>query len=64
VVERPRGGHRVLKLNTFVWWLKSWLNSRPGGALRWKRKIAGWEGQGVDMWQASTSKVVALASVG
>jgi hypothetical protein len=25
----------------------SWLNWRPGGALRWKGEIAGWEGRGV-----------------
>jgi hypothetical protein len=26
---------------------RSWLNWRSGGALRWKVKTAGWEGQGV-----------------
>jgi hypothetical protein len=25
----------------------TWLNWRPGGALRWKAKTAGWEGRGV-----------------
>jgi hypothetical protein len=26
---------------------RTWLNWRPGGALRWKMETAGWEGQGV-----------------
>jgi hypothetical protein len=26
---------------------RAWLNWRPGGALRWKVEMAGWEGRGV-----------------
>jgi hypothetical protein len=44
--------------------VKTWLNWRPDGALRWKGEIDGWEGRGVGMWQAGTSKVVAPACVG
>jgi hypothetical protein len=26
---------------------RTWLNWRPGGALRWKVETAGWDGRGV-----------------
>jgi hypothetical protein len=26
---------------------ETWLNRRPGGALRWKVETTGWEGRGV-----------------
>jgi hypothetical protein len=44
--------------------VKTWLNWRPDGALRWKGEIVRWEGRGVGMWQDGTSKVVAPACVG
>jgi hypothetical protein len=34
-------------LNLKLWFSSSWLNWRPGGALRWKVETAGWEGRGV-----------------
>jgi hypothetical protein len=34
-------------LNSKPWVSSSWLNWRPGGALRWKVKTIGWEGPGV-----------------
>jgi hypothetical protein len=34
-------------LNSKFCFRSSWLNWRPGGALRWKVEIAGWEGRGV-----------------
>jgi hypothetical protein len=45
VVRRPRGGHRIF--NTKLWFRRTWLNWRPGGALRWKVETTGWEGRGV-----------------
>jgi hypothetical protein len=64
VVERPCGGHRFFQTQHFGLVVKTWLNWRPGGALRWKGEIAGWKGRGVGTWQAGTSKVVAPACVG
>jgi hypothetical protein len=46
VVERPRGDHRVLKLN-FGISSRKWLNWRPGEALRWKVETVSREGRGV-----------------
>jgi hypothetical protein len=37
-------GSLNLNFRTFV---RSWLNWRPGRALRWKVKTIGWEGRGV-----------------
>jgi hypothetical protein len=35
-------------LNSMPWLVDgSWLNSRSGGALRWKVETTGWEGRGV-----------------
>jgi hypothetical protein len=45
VVRRPRGGHRFYTQHLGLV-NETWLNWRPGEALRWKAKIAGWEGQG------------------
>jgi hypothetical protein len=42
----------------------TWLKWRPGEATRGKRETAGWDGQGVGIWQTGTSKVVAPACVG
>jgi hypothetical protein len=58
-VERPRDGHRVFDYSHFGLVAKTWLNWRPSGTIRGKVETAGWKGRGVDMWQASTSKVVA-----
>jgi hypothetical protein len=33
--------------STLDYFGSSWLNWRPGRALRWKGEIAGWEGRGV-----------------
>jgi hypothetical protein len=63
VVERLCGGHMFFKTQHFWLIAGTWLNWRLGGALRWKGEIAGWEGRGVGMWQASTSKVVAPTCV-
>jgi hypothetical protein len=63
VIKRPRGGHRFFKTQNFGLGVKTWLNWRPGGALRRKGEIDGWEGRGVGMWQAGTFKVVAPAYV-
>jgi hypothetical protein len=59
VVKRPCGGHRFFKTQNFGLVVKTWLNWRPGEALRWKGETVGWEGRGVGMWQVGTSKVVA-----
>jgi hypothetical protein len=40
------------------------VNLKSGGALRWKAEDRRLEKAGRAMWQASTSKVVAPASVG
>jgi hypothetical protein len=64
VVKRPRGGHRFFKAQNFGLVIKTWLNWRPDWALSWKGETTGWEGRGVGMWQAGTSKDVAPAYVG
>jgi hypothetical protein len=53
----------LFKIQNFGLVVTTRLNWRPGGALRWKGETASWKGQGVSMWQASTSKVVALTCV-
>jgi hypothetical protein len=62
VVERPRGGHRFFKTQTLV---NGWnlVKMETGRGHKGKGKTAGWEGRGVGMWQAGTSKVVAPACV-
>jgi hypothetical protein len=47
VVERPRGGHSFFKTQNFGLVVKTWLNWRQSGSLRWKGEIAGWEGRRV-----------------
>jgi hypothetical protein len=47
VVERPRGGPRFFETQNFGLVVKTWLNWRLGGALRWKGEANGWEGLGV-----------------
>jgi hypothetical protein len=46
VVGRSCGGHRFFKLS-FVLVGRTWLNWKPGEALRWKVETVGWEGRGV-----------------
>jgi hypothetical protein len=41
VAERPRGSHRFLKTPNFGVVVKTWLNWRPGGTLRWKGETTG-----------------------
>jgi hypothetical protein len=53
-----------LKISALWSLAKMWLKWRPGGAIRGKwGQLVGWEGRGVGMWQAGTSKVVASARV-
>jgi hypothetical protein len=64
VVEKQCAGHRFFKTQNFSLVVKSWLNWRPDGALRWKGETADWESRVVGMWQVGTSKVVAPTYVG
>jgi hypothetical protein len=43
---------------------KTWLNWRPGGALRWKEEDRRMERSESCMWKVSTFKVVASSCVG
>jgi hypothetical protein len=43
---------------------RTWLNWRPGGALRWKEEDHRLGRSGSVMWQAGTSNIVAPSYVG
>jgi hypothetical protein len=58
VVKRPRGGHRFFKIQHFGLVVKTWLKIEIGRGHYGEGETAGWEGQGVDMWHAGTSKLV------
>jgi hypothetical protein len=47
VIGRPRGGHRSLLNSNSILINRTWINWRPGGALRWKGETVGWEHGGV-----------------
>jgi hypothetical protein len=53
VVRRPQ----VLETQNFGLVGRTWLNWRPGGALRWKVKTVGWKNQGVVCEMSTPSRL-------